>query len=166
MYVSVTLLGRDATGNPDFRQGYLDLPVEPIEQTLSVQLTSQPERAGPGEEVSFEVQVTDSTGEPVQGEFSLAVVDVAVLALAEPNSPDIVERLLQRAAAGRAHRPARWLPMATASPMSRPGLGGGGDGMLVSVARQDFPDTAYWNAEIVTDEEGKATGQHDAARIR
>ena len=157
VYVSVTLLGRDATGNPDFRQGYLTLAVEPIEQTLSVQLTSQPERTGPGEDVSFEVQVTDSAGSPVQGEFSLAVVDEAVLALAEPNSPGIGEAFYSEQPLGvrTGLSLAAYGNRFTYVP---PGLGGGGDGMLVSeVARQDFPDTAYWNAQIVTDEEGKAT---------
>jgi uncharacterized protein YfaS (alpha-2-macroglobulin family) len=61
-----------------------------VEQTLTVTLLSQPERAGPGDPVTFDIQVSDSAGNPVQGEFSLAVVDLAVLALAEPNSQDIV----------------------------------------------------------------------------
>jgi hypothetical protein len=70
VYVSVTLIGRGEAGQPDFRQGYLNLTVEPVQQTLNVQVTSQPERAGPGEEATFEIQVSDQDGNPVQGEFS------------------------------------------------------------------------------------------------
>ena len=83
--VSVTLLGRNERGNPDFRKGFINLSVEPVEQQLNVTLLTQPERTGPGEEVQFDILVTDRSGNPVQGEFSLAVIDLAVLALAEPN---------------------------------------------------------------------------------
>ncbi|MGW8250749.1 MAG: MG2 domain-containing protein, partial [Anaerolineales bacterium] len=91
VYVSVTLLGRAPDGRPDFRQGYLDIPVEPVEQTFDVQLESQPSQAGPGDQVTLSLQVTDEAGLPVQGEFSLSVVDEALLALADPNAPDITQ---------------------------------------------------------------------------
>jgi uncharacterized protein YfaS (alpha-2-macroglobulin family) len=155
VYVSVTLLGRNELGRPDFRQGYLNLPVEPLEQTLNVKLTSQPQRAGPGEDVTFEVQVTDSNGKPVQGEFSLSVVDLAVLALADPNSEDILPAFYGNQPLGirtgldlaaYAHR----------SSFAAPGMGGGGGEAVPSVVRENFPDTAYWNAEIVTDASGRA----------
>ena len=53
VYVSVTLVGRDGEGQPDFRQGYLDLPVEPVEQTLKVSLTSQPQKSRPWRECNL-----------------------------------------------------------------------------------------------------------------
>jgi uncharacterized protein YfaS (alpha-2-macroglobulin family) len=34
--------------------------------------------------------------------------------------------------------------------------GGGGDGSVVDVTRTNFPDTAYWTANIVTDADGRA----------
>jgi uncharacterized protein YfaS (alpha-2-macroglobulin family) len=34
--------------------------------------------------------------------------------------------------------------------------GGGGDGGLLANPRFNFPDTAYWNPRIVTDEQGRA----------
>ncbi len=83
----------------------MNLPVKPVEQELKVTLLSQPSRAGPGDEVQFEIQVTDSAGNPVQGEFSLAVVDKAVLALADPNSEDILIGFLWRATLRSAHQP-------------------------------------------------------------
>ncbi len=51
VYLSVTLLGQTQDGRPDFRQGYLNLPVEPLEQTFNVQVESQPPQTGPGEDV-------------------------------------------------------------------------------------------------------------------
>jgi uncharacterized protein YfaS (alpha-2-macroglobulin family) len=40
--------------------------------------------------VEFDLLVTDAEGNPVEGEFSLGVVDKATLALADPNSEDIL----------------------------------------------------------------------------
>jgi uncharacterized protein YfaS (alpha-2-macroglobulin family) len=155
VYLSVTLLGRNAQGQPDFRQGYLNLPVEPLQQTLQVTLLSSPQRAGPGDPVTFEIQVNDSTGNPVQGEFSLAVVDLAVLALAEPNSPDIVSAFYSQQPIGV--RTSLALAAYNRRELKVPaGMGGGGGEAAPEVARQDFPDTAYWNAEIVTGPDGKA----------
>ena len=48
IYLSITLLGDTPQGEPDFRMGYLNLPVKPVEQTFNVQLLSQPEKTGPG----------------------------------------------------------------------------------------------------------------------
>jgi uncharacterized protein YfaS (alpha-2-macroglobulin family) len=154
VYVSVTIIGRGAMGEPEFRQGYLNLNVEPVEETLNVSLTSQPQRAGPGDEVNFEIQVSDSSGTPVEGEFSLSVVDKAVLALADPNSPDILpafygqQPLGVRTGLALAAYPQRQV-------FNAPGLGGGGE-QLAQVVRENFPDTAYWNAEIITGPDGKA----------
>ncbi|MBN2548236.1 MAG: Ig-like domain-containing protein [Anaerolineales bacterium] len=150
VYLSVTLLN-----GPDFRQGYVNLPVEPLEQTLQVTLLSQPERTGPGDEVSFDVQVTDVLGSPVQGEFSLAVVDLAALALAEPNSVDILPAFYSQQPLGVS------LSLSLAAYTRRllaipGGLGGGGGGDIPSVVRENFPDTAYWNAELITGPDGKA----------
>jgi uncharacterized protein YfaS (alpha-2-macroglobulin family) len=89
VFISVTVLD-PGNGQLDFRQGYTELKVQPVEQTLTVALTSEPQRAGPGDEVTFDIQVTDAAGQPVQGEFSLAVVDLAALTLADPNSKEIV----------------------------------------------------------------------------
>jgi uncharacterized protein YfaS (alpha-2-macroglobulin family) len=156
VYLSVTLLGQDRSGRPDFRQGYVNLPVEPDEFVLNVELINQPERTGPGGEVTFDVLVTDANGAPVQSEFSLAVVDLAALALAEPNATDILSAFYGEQALGvqTGLALAAYAQRQTEIPE---GLGGGGGGEMVEpVVREEFPDTAYWYAEIVTDEEGRA----------
>jgi hypothetical protein len=157
VYIAVTLLGQDDQNYPDFRQGYVNLPVDPSFEYLTIDLTSQPMRTGPGEPVTFSMRVTDANGNPVQGEFSLSVVDLAVLTLSDPNAEDIftafygqqplsVRTGISLAASGQR---LRYMPG---------GLGGGGgDGMAQSVTREEFPDTAYWDAQIVTDANGEAT---------
>lgn len=155
VFLSVTLLGKDAQGKPDFRQGLLELSVEPVEQTLNVELTSQPEKAAPGDEINFEVIVTDWTGKPVQGEFSLAVVDLAALALADANSDDIITAFygVQPDSVHTGLSLAAYTRRLLHLPL---GLGGGGGEETPIVAREKFPDTAYWNAEVVTGADGRA----------
>jgi uncharacterized protein YfaS (alpha-2-macroglobulin family) len=156
VFLSVTLLKAADGGPADFRHGAINLPVEPSSQTLNVELTSQPERAGPGAPVSFEVRVTDAEGEPVEGEFSLSVVDLAVLALAEPNSEDIVSAFY--GIQGLGVRTGMALAAYTRRMADLPGGlgGGGGDLALPPTIRENFQDTAYWEAEIVTDANGQA----------
>ena len=81
MYVSVTLLGKQADATPDFRQGYQELKVDPNDQKLEISLVPSQTQAQPGEAVDFTLAVKDASGQPVVGEFSLAVVDKATLSL-------------------------------------------------------------------------------------
>lgn len=155
-YLSVTLLGKDAEGHPDFRQGYLNLPVDPLREVLFVELVGDPQRTEPGGDVEITLRVKDSQGQPVEGEFSLAVVDEAVLALADPNAVDIREAFFGRRPLGvRLGLP---LGLHAGREVLAPGGigGGGGGGSLVAPVRSQFPDTLYWNPEIITDDEGVA----------
>lgn len=155
VYVSVTLLKVNA-GIVDFRQGYVSVPVTPEAEVLQVNLTGQPERTGPGEPVTLDLRVTDVEGKPVQGEFSLSVVDQAVLALAEANSMDILPAFYSEQPLGV--NTSLSLAGSTQFPSFALGGmgGGGGEGQPNLQVREEFPDTAYWNAEIVTNEDGHA----------
>ncbi len=155
IHLSVLLLGANPSSQPDFRIGYLTLNVEPVQQILNVEVTSQPERTGPGEEVTFDVRVTDSGGKPVQGEFSLSVVDEAVLALADPNASEITDAFYGEQPIGM-HTSLDLAAYINRSFYPVGGIGGGGEAELPA-ARQEFPDTAYWNAEILTDANGAAS---------
>jgi len=155
VYVSVTLLGRTPDGRPDFRQGYQELTVDPLDQTLQVELVSQPEKTGPGDQVKFSIRVKDDQGKPVQGEFSLALVDKAVLALAEPNAPDILKAFYGRQPLGVTSSLALAVYAQRILPFNAVGGGGGGPGAATAL-RENFQDTAFWNGSIVTDENGLA----------
>jgi uncharacterized protein YfaS (alpha-2-macroglobulin family) len=157
VYISITLIKPESESGSDFRQGYLILPVEPIEQSLNVSLTSEPEVVEPGGKISLNLLVSDSQGNPVHGEFSLSVVDLAVFALSGPNAPDIIPAFYGEQPLGVSTS----LSLA-ASTRLRPsmieGIGGGGGGEPAPPiqVREEFLDTAYWNADIITDAEGKA----------
>ncbi|TLN17662.1 hypothetical protein FDZ74_07350, partial [bacterium] len=156
VFISVTILGKIGE-TLDFRQGFTEIKVDPAALILDVKLTGEPSPARPGENLDLTLEVRDAAGNTVQGEFSLALVDKAVLALADPNSASIIDNYygeqslgvmtsLSLAAYGRRD---------IAIPPGRGGGGGGDMGATPSV-REDFQDTAYWSGEVVTDSNGRA----------
>ena len=154
VYVSVILIGDGPGGIKDFRQGYLNLLVEPSDRILNVEVIGKPERLGPGEEVAVKIRVSDQNGKPLVGEFSLAVVDLAVLALADPNSPEIVEAFYGiQPLAVRLGFP---LGVHAGRNVFVPGGLGGGGGDAEFTTRDDFDDTSYWQADLVTNINGEA----------
>ena len=89
VYVSVVLFkgmtppanGQGQDRNADFKVGYLNLRVETTLQVFSVTLTPDRTLVQPGEEVTYTMQVLDSGGAPVAGQFSLDLVDKGILNL-------------------------------------------------------------------------------------
>ena len=149
VYVSATVLGQ---GN-NFRHGVVNIPVAPDAQELNVQLFSNPSEAGPRDQVTFDVVVTDNQDQPVQGEFSLSVVDLATLALADPNAEDIVPAFYSNQPLGI--ETGISLAAYGGRDVLEPGGLGGGGGAPESFVREDFPDTAYWNPSLITNAEGR-----------
>lgn len=156
VYLTATLLGPEDFGELGFRYGVLNLPVDVSAKILNVEVLGQPERTAPGEPVKFTIQVSDAAGMPVQGEFSLSVVDKAVLALADPFEPAISEAYYSEQPLGVQ------TGVSLAADAERyfevpGGMGGGGGGDFApGPVRTDFRDTAYWNAAIVTGQDGTA----------
>ncbi|MCE5208060.1 MAG: Ig-like domain-containing protein [Chloroflexi bacterium] len=156
VYVSITLIHSGGETGYDFRQGYVVIPVEPQKLSLQVDLQATPAIAEPGGSVVLALTASDWQGNPVQGEFSLNLVDKAVLALAEPNAEDIltafydIQPLRVQSSLSLAGYAARQVAVAAG------GLGGGGESQINPYLRQDFQDTAYWNGSLVTDSNGRA----------
>ena len=149
VYVSVTVLGQ---GN-DFRSGLINIPVAPDDKALNVQVTSEPAEAGPRDEITFDVLVTDYQGQPVEGEFSFSVVDLAALAVADPNAPDILPAFYSNQPLGI--ETGLSVAAYTGRDVLFPGGMGGGGGGEISYLREDFPDTAYWNPSLITNSDGR-----------
>jgi protocatechuate 3,4-dioxygenase beta subunit len=128
------------------------VPMDSRRLTVTLDTDGQTYRAG--DEATFHVQVTDSEGQPVVAEVSLAVVDEAIYALAKDLSADPFQVFYGPRSNGvrsfDSQRLSRWL-----FPES-PGMGGG-DGDLGGAPRRTFLDTAYWAPTVVTGEDGRAT---------
>jgi hypothetical protein len=161
VFVSVVLY-RPPTAEdpiPRYKVGYVQLMVSTDVRLLDVQITPEVDQAEPGETVRYDIQVKDSGGRGVRSELAVSVVDKAVLSLTN-----------ERTITGlRAFWFERGLGVTTASSLSvsvdrsndvisEPQLGGkGGDGLDDPRLRQEFRNSAYWEAQLVTDKDGKAS---------
>ena len=158
VFLSVVLIKPSgASGPAALAMGLINLPVSAESRQLKVTLTPDRPQAGPGEDVTYQVRATDAQGKPVEAEFSLALADVAVLALAEPNSTDPFTAFYSPVPLSvRTGAALTVSGEGGAGTTDAFGRGGGGDGALEPTVRTKFPDTAYWNARVVTDAQGQA----------
>lgn len=126
---------------------------------LNVSVRPDRDQAKPGDTVRYDIKVTDKAGKGVRSELSLAVVDKAVLSLQEERGPDGL----------RAFWFERGLSVTTGSSMAvsinrwndviaePPRQGKGGSGLAGQQVRQDFRNTAYWSAQVLTKADGTAS---------
>ena len=161
VFVSVVLYWPPTINDPipRYKVGYVQLPVSTASRELAVSIRPDREQAKPGDRVRYDIAVTDRAGKGVRAELSVAVVDRAVLALQEDRGPDGL----------RAFWVERGLGVNTASSMAvsveryndviaePPRQGKGGAGGQVGRVREDFRNTAYWSAQLVTKDDGTAS---------
>lgn len=160
VYISLSMIapagGQGAALDaPDFRQGYLALPVSAAAKQLVVTITPSSQEAHPRDTITYTMIVRDAAGQPVQAELSLAVVDKAIFSLAGDSTPTLIDSFYG----------IRPLDFSTASSLlvladqvargktASKGGGGGGGGDFV---RRQFSDTAYWRGQVTTDANGQA----------
>jgi len=174
-FIVVQGVTSDTLSSPDVRVGMVELVVDPVTQTLQVELI--PDRNtiyNPGDPVTLTVRTLDASGATVDAEVGISVVDKAVLALARPNSSPLLSYfyakrpvgvvtgdsllvLFNRISANLEELSANATRLAQEIEHRGMGGGGGGDGGAAdSDVRRDFPDTAYWNAQVRTGSAGEA----------
>lgn len=149
---------------PDFKFGMASINVDTSHQVLNVDIDTDKESAGPGDEVTYTVTVTDYKDQPVEAEVSLALLDLSSLALVSPNSPTMLSKFYPTR--GLSVRSSLAIPLNAedynfileeTQPEGGGAGGGGGRGFGVVDIREEFPDTAYWEGHVVTDENGKVS---------
>ena len=160
-----------------FYSGNKSLKVPPTQHLLKVDLQPSKPQYQPGQPGAYTIKATDSAGKPVSAEFSLGVVDEAIYAIQPETVSNIVSAFygtiyskvatdssLTYYFSGQAGK--RAMPLA--------GGHGGGVGRSSSALaqlkperlvqpkiRKAFPDTAYWVADVRTDNSGQATVKFD-----
>lgn len=153
-YVSVSLFS--TSGTPDFRQGYGKIFVDTTQQELHIALTTDKKVYAPREQVTVHVSTTDSTGKKVPAEVSLATVDEAVIALAGSVDRDIMNAfyyfrgIVVDTASSLTH-------LVQKSILETVGGSGKGGSSGLPIKRGNMKDTAYWNGQVQTDNNGEAT---------
>ncbi len=162
VFVSVFLVkGVDET-NPvaAFRMGLIGLTVDNSRKAITIDVQTDAEQAGPGDTVTYTVTTTDYTGEPVAAEVGVGLTDLASLSIGDANSEPILDFFYGR----------QRLSVRTSTPLTintdqitqtvldtiKGGGGGFGEGGIFDI-REEFVDTAYWQADLVTDADGNAT---------
>ncbi len=164
VYVGVTLVAPPGDGSspdrpavPDLRVGLVNLPVSAERQALNITLTPDRQDAGPRDTVRYTVKTTDYTGRGVPAEVSLALVDRAVLTLADDPNPTLTQAFYER----------RPLNVFTSSSLTvlvdrvtvrlqEGDKGGGGAEGGDAAVRREMPDTAFWEPALVTGADGTA----------
>lgn len=176
VFVSVIIMkGIDKDSpTPSFKIGMLPLKVSTAGKALQIVLTprdadtaanaaddpTQPLRLAPRSTVIWEVKTLDASGRPVAADVSLALVDKAVLTLADDQSGKLLDRFYSQ----------RGLSVSTGVTLALnvdrlvaqlaaegKGGGGGGGGGGANEVRTDFPDIAFWRASVTTGADGIAT---------
>ena len=104
VFVSAVLVKGVDENNPvaAFRMGLVELNVDNAHKEITVALTTDSDQAGPGDTVNYTVKTTDYQGNPVTAEVGVSLTDLAVLTIADPNSPPILPLFLRGAGLERA----------------------------------------------------------------
>jgi uncharacterized protein YfaS (alpha-2-macroglobulin family) len=160
VFFSVVIMkGVDETNPaPEFKMGLAKIAVSTEQQALSVTLTPDKTKVGPRDTVTYAIRATDYTGKPVQAEFSVGVVDLAVLSLTTPNSGPILDAFYGERGLGVRTGTGLTLSVDRLNiAAARDKGGGGGAEAGFAEVRTNFLDTAYWNATVTTDANGEAS---------
>jgi len=164
IFVSVVLIkGIDETNHlSSFKVGVVQLNVSTEQQALTVELIPEGDTFGPGDTVAYDVRVSDYKGDPVAAELSLALVDLSVLTLAPDQAEPILDYFYGERGLGVETGVGLTLNVdrlnEEIADKAKGGGGGGGEaamGIGIEV-RAEFPDTAYWEAFLQTDADGRA----------
>ncbi|MFN8597508.1 MAG: MG2 domain-containing protein [Anaerolineae bacterium] len=157
-YQPITTTGTDdrwlSTTDAKLLIASVDVNVSAEAHRLNVSLTSDRTIYAPRSQATVSIQTTDAAGQPVRSAVALTVVDDTIFALSDLAAPDLFAAFYgPRANSVQTYdslRPQRYLPCEC-------GGGGGGGEYLSGNPRFNFPDTAYWQPTIFTDESGHAS---------
>jgi len=149
-------------------QKSLNVPL--TERTLTITATPNKSQYEPEEKVVYDVFAVDSAGKPVQADLSFGVVDEALYSVRPDTTPEIVSFFYPR----------RYIDLepqtsfdfffsgeaGTKSPLladlnhglyhPRMAQVKPGSDLVVPKVRKAFPDTAYWNPDVITGPDGHA----------
>ncbi len=128
---------------------------------LKVQATPTNQTIAPGTEQTVKLEIRDNQNQPIKGQFTVMVVNEAVLQLSGYRPPDLVSTVYAEQAI--ATRFADNRPDVVLQPLSSPlqkgwGYGGGfSAGAANTLTRKDFQALAYYNGSVLTDVNGQTS---------
>ncbi len=161
IFVSVVLVSpMQANAPAGMKMGIVQLNVAPDRHLLNIEMVVDPEQARPGDAVVYRIRASDWEGNPTQPQFSLALVDKALLSLRPDTAPLIDQtfwgqRNLGVFTGGSLSVSLDRVEKATGLDAGGGGGGGGAEEAAEFAVRRDFRDVAFWSPDLVTDEQGE-----------
>ncbi|MCL1865678.1 MAG: carboxypeptidase regulatory-like domain-containing protein [Spirochaetes bacterium] len=119
------------------------IPVEDVK--LDIALKPDKAKYLPGDKANIGITVVDSAGKPVSADLSLSAVDESIYYIRYDATPEISGFFYSKIS--------NWVITTYSYPITL--LAGSGKDGEVKV-RENFKDTAFWTANIKTDQDGKA----------
>jgi uncharacterized protein YfaS (alpha-2-macroglobulin family) len=140
--------------------GFVPFQVDLSEKYLKVKVTPSQAKLEPGTEASLQLKLTDSKNQPVSGQFTVMVVNEAVLQLTGYRPPNLVDTvyaeqlILTRFSDNRPD--VRLTSTNTMLPKGW-GYGGGLSNALANTRiRENFQPLAFYDGAVISDENGQA----------
>ncbi|MDI9636918.1 MG2 domain-containing protein [Geitlerinema splendidum] len=121
------------------------LRVSTVEKELELSITPDRAEARPGETVNLLVEAKDASGQPVQADVAVGVVDEGVYQILEDRANPLKDFYFER-----------WSNVATAYSFPEIYLDGEDKASPNDDVRMDFKDTALWAPGVKTDTLGRA----------
>lgn len=140
--------------------GFTPLQINLNEKYLQVLVTPKQTELQPGAEETIQLELKDANGTPTKGQFTVMVVNEAVLQLSGYRPPDLVKTVYAEQPISTRFADNR--TDVVLEPLSSPiekgwGYGGGFSvGAANTRTRKDFQPLAYYNGSVITDARGKA----------
>lgn len=152
-FVTAILISPD----PEVKFAKLDFQVDTDKKELDISAKTNKTEYLPGEEVVIDFESKDSDGKPAETEFSVSVADLSVLALkGNPKKNPVVFFYGGFPLTISTSSSMKDILYEVNVPGETKGGGGGGPEDLAKKKRGEFKDTAFWQAVVVTDADGKA----------
>jgi uncharacterized protein YfaS (alpha-2-macroglobulin family) len=143
------------------RIGFTPFKINLEDQYLQVKVTPKEAQQQPGTEQTVDLELKDSQGKPVQGQFTVMAVNEAVLQLTGYRPPDLVTTVYaeQEISTRLADNRPDVVLQTPSSPLQKGwGYGGGYSlGIGSTEVRKDFRALAYYNGSVLTDSQGKVS---------
>ncbi|MEZ4868402.1 MAG: Ig-like domain-containing protein [Caldilineaceae bacterium] len=162
VFVSVIIAkGVDETNpTPAMRVGLVQLSVDTAAKALTIDVQPSATTVKPTSTVSYTLTIRDDNGQPVpNAEVSVALVDKAVLSLASDNQRPLLDVFYYQRPLGVTTGASLVINRDRLSQQlsegAKGGGGGGGPGLLE--VRENFPDIAFWRADLISDATGTIT---------
>ncbi len=148
-YISNVYLSLTSAYKGNFYSRQLNINVSAEERFLNVGVTTDKSEYKPSEKALYKIKTTDKSGRPVSAEVSLGVVDASIYSISKELVPDIKKYFYGM-------RPNYVI---TRHSFPRFYEAGASKEETAVHIRKKFKDTAFWLAEIITDEKGEAKAE-------